>query len=50
MGWTIALLVALLTVSGCGADYRPGVSGEKRMMPQNMPSNMSPEAPGARPR
>ena len=50
MRWTMAWMVAVLTLAGCAADYRPGVSGEKRMLPQNLPANAVPESPGARPR
>ncbi len=45
-----AALLTLLALSGCGADYHPGVSGMKRILPQNAASNAGIQPAGSLPR
>ena len=47
---TIAALLATVALSGCGADYRPGVAGTKPVLLQNASSNSGVQPAGSLPR
>lgn len=49
-GKSIGLLLALALLAGCGASYRPGVSGQYRTLDQNASANSEPQPPGSMPR
>jgi hypothetical protein len=47
---TIVALLAAIALSGCGADYRPGVTGMKPILLQNASSNSTVQPAGSLPR
>jgi len=47
---TIAWMLALLTLAGCGMSYQPGRDGRSRALPQNAAANSEPQPAGSLPR
>jgi hypothetical protein len=49
-GRTVAWMLALLALAGCGMSYQPGRDGRGRALPQNAPANSEPQPAGSLPR
>ncbi|MGI4953929.1 MAG: hypothetical protein ACRYGM_19175 [Janthinobacterium lividum] len=47
---TVAWMLALLALAGCGMSYQPGRDGRSRALPQNAPANSEPQPAGSLPR